>query len=68
MFFSSGERSTWSVEDELKLLLIPQSVHALHLSHVKILKNGKIFFDDFNIKGSPLWKKIENIKKNTFSF
>ena len=32
----------------------------------KFLKNGKKIFYDFDIKGSPLWKKIENIKKKFF--
>ena len=33
---------------------------------LKFLKNGNFLFDNFEIKGSPLWKKIENFKKKIF--
>ena len=35
---------------------------------LKFLKNGKIFFDNLDIKGSPLWKKIEKISTKNFFF
>ena len=31
---------------------------------LKFLKNGKSIFDNFDIKGSPLWKKKSKISKN----
>ena len=51
--------------------------HKSHFSNLflKFLKNGNIFFDSFDIKGSPLWKKIQKFSKiiffsknHTFSF
>ena len=33
---------------------------------LKFLKNGNFLFDNFEIKGSTLWKKILKISKNQF--
>ena len=64
----STGKGLWPPEFMTLFLFMFEWSHKSHFSilFLKFLKNGKILFDNFDIKGSPLWKKIENFQKPIF--